>query len=470
MALFGESNSRLPDEEPTPPVKVKHTIEPSVYQGITIDTEYVPRSSLLQWIAGSLYTVDYYSQYLGQHDEPSPLSTEKSPVYQQYRVIKGMELKLTSPLSPSFDPETRVPTITASGITYPFLVPQQGDMMVGDIGDGRVGLFAVSSATRTTIRQDSTYAIELIMVDELNKTHIDDLKKKTIETFKFSRESLISGCGPFVNENQYERRQDYLTLRTELISRYLADFYSRQHTTLLVPDQLLTTYDHFVTKIVRQLVSPDDNPLMRKVRELPVAVEQIMTRPTLWDAILKHEPSHLIQMIQRCHLVSTMLFTNRPILQSLNYTGIKRVVFPMEAASNVDAQYSGKSERQLSGMTYESGKPRYRPEGPFQSQEERDLPWFKPKDLESSILAEHLPAIHPVTKDDHYVLSRAFYEEGFEQDRSCLEVVARQIMNAQPISIPHLENVLVDIWEWDNLERYYYYPIVWMALVLAGRY
>lgn len=470
MAMFGEVDNQLPDQEPSEPIKVKNKIETDVFRGITIDTEYVPRSSLLQWIEGSLYTGDYYSQYLAEHNEPMPLSLNKSPVYQQYRLIKDMDLKITSPISPSFDPETRVPIVTGSGVTYPFLVPQQGDMWVGDIGDGRIGLFTVTSATRTTIRKDTTYAIDLVLVNELSEAHLADLNRKTIDTFQFSRESLIAGCGPFVNETQYQRRSDYLKLREELIERYLGDFYSRQHTTLLVPDQMLTTYDHFVTKAVREIVGLDKHALMRKVRELPVAVEQIMTRSTLWDAIIRHEPNRLIQMIQRAHLVSTQLFYNRPVLQSLNYTGIKRIVFPMEPASDVDAYYKGYSDRNLAGLKMEEGRPRYRPEGEYQTQAERELPWFRPIDPESETMAERLPALHPVVHDDHYVLSESFYKDGMEASQSCLEVITKQVMNAQPVSIPHLEVVLTDVWNWDNLERYYYYPLVWMALTLGGRY
>lgn len=470
MSMFGDTADNKPDQEKPEPVEVKNKIEPDIFKGITIDTEYVPRSSLLQWIEGSLYTVDYYSQYLAEHNEPTPLSLNKSPVYQQYRLIKGMDLKLTSPLAPSFDPQTRIPTVIASGVTYPFLVPQPGDMFVGDIGDGRIGLFTISEANRTTIRHDSTYTIEIVLVNELDEEHLNDLKRKTIDTFQFSRESLISGCGPFVNETQYERRGDYLKLREELISRYLGDFYSRQHTTLLVPDQLLTTYDHFVTKVVRQLVNPEQHAVMRKVRELPVHVEQVMKNPTLWDAIIRHEPNRLIQMIQRANLVSTQVFHNRPVMQSINYTGIKRIVFPMEPPSDVDAQYKGYTERDMSGLRMEEGKPRYRPAGPHVPQADRDLHWFKPIDENSETLAERLPAIHPVVHDDYYVLSQSFYDTNRESSQSCLELIMKQVMNAQPVSTPHLEIVLKDIWEWDNLERFYYYPLVWMALTVGGRY
>lgn len=479
MSLFGDSNDQTPEEEAAQP-SVKPTkpnhIQPASYKGITIDTQYVPRSTMLQWIEGSLYTVNYYSQVLGEHDEPKPLAHATSPVYQQYRMIRQMDLKITSPISPSVNPQDNTAQVTGSGITYPFLVPQKGDMFVADVGDGQVGLFTITQATQATIRKDSVYMIEFLMVNELRESDREDLDRKTIETFHFSRESLISGAGPFVTETHYQRQGNYATLRDELITRYMSDFYSRQYTTLIVPDQSLVTYDHFVAQAVRQIVSGEHHPIVRKIRALPVATETVMSRPTLWDAIIRHQPNRLILMTNQVKLVSTQIFNNRPILQSLNHTGIKRIVFPLQAPSNVDAYYGGKHERDIVGVRMEPGKPRYQ-EGPLRSQMERNLPWFQPSrpatinpDDSAVPMASALAAIHPVTKDAHYVLSEAFYLAGRRHERSCLEVVMDQVLQAKPISHEHLDEVLKDIWEWDNLERFYYYPLVWMALTMGVRY
>lgn len=471
MALFGEADNRTPeDQEETPKVETRKPsyIEPEFFKGITIDTDYVPRSSMLQWLEGSLYVTDYYSQFLGKHSEPMPLSIDRSPTYQQYREIKSMELKVTSPISFSPDPTTRVMEVRGAGITLPFLVPNVGDMFVADVGDGRVGLFTVIEATRATILKDSVYNIEFVMQDEFTQQYRDDLQRKTIESFHFSRESLISGCGPFVTEKEYVRAIDYKKLREELVSRYLSDFYSRQYTTLLVPGQQLTTYDHFVVKVVRESLSTTDNPLMRRVRELPVGGERIMQTPTLWDAVVRHEPHRLIDAIKNIHLVRTNLFGGRPVMQTISYTGIQRIVFPVMNPDDVDSHHTHRAYRHLVGVELAEGKPRgYRPEI-TPPQETRNLPWFKPHNEVSDTPAERLPALYPVVKDDYYVLSQSFYEPETGV-RSCLEILTQQVIDAKPISHPHLEQVLRDIWEWDDVERFYYYPLVWLILKYGAR-
>lgn len=469
MALFNETTEHPDKQPPKPTVKPTNTfIEPEHYHGITIDTEYVPQSSLLQWIEGSDWKVNYYSQVLDSSNEPQVLSTAREPIYQQYREIRNLELKITTPLSFQPDEVTQVMTVTGSGISYPFIKANKYDMFTADVGDGRVGLFTITSATRATILKDSTFNIEFIKVADFTEAHANDLKRKTIQSFHFSRESLMEGCGPFLTEDQYQRQDDYRKLLDELIGRYVNDFFSRQFSTLLVPDQPETTYDHYVTRVLKQLIPAKDYPELRHVRELNTSGETVMKLPTLWDALLKHSPTLLHSSIRRIQGVSTNVFVGRPTLSTLRATGIKRVIFPKESPTDVDAYHTGKAYRELVGYVLNEGRPSRHVQFGGATQAERDLTWFKPTDIGSEIPADHLPPIHPVVHDDHYVLSEAFYSHR-TSDQSCLEFLALQIMNAEPISHAHLGRVLQDVRDWDNLERYYYYPIVWMALRMGMR-
>ncbi len=463
MALFDEKT----EEGATPPPAITPHIEPAVFDGITVDTEYTPSSALLTWVEGSNWTVDYYSQVLGSDNEPTPQDINRDPIYQQYKLIKAMDLKVTNPLSFSQDPQLRTMEVRGSGITYPFLVPNKGDMFVADVGDGRVGVFTITEALRSTILRDSVYTVEFMMVAELDRTRLNDLERKTIETYHYSQDSLIRGCGPFVTEQEKTRHQRYAELRHELIRRYLTDFLSQEHSTLLVPDQLRKTYDHFVTRAVNMLVSTQDDMRLRRVKELNVTAEPVMSQPTLWDALIRLDDTRLYGTTQKATCLSTNYFRGRPTMQALGYTGISRVVFPMEASTAVDAQYDSEDATVPQGIPFREGRPRRPLEGPHKDQATRNPIYFQTTPLSHGIEPWKLPAdIHPVVKDEYYVLSRAFYQRD-KPAQSKLEQLTYQALRGEALNLDQLDHVLERTLEWDNLERYYYHPILFVLLKLG---
>jgi hypothetical protein len=470
MALFDEEQESMPP--PENPIKVKappSRIEDKGFRGITIDTQYTPSSALLIWIAGSNWTVDYFSQVLHQDNEPTPQNLDRDPIYQQYRRIRGMDLKVTTPLSFSQNEEVLTMSATGSGIAYPFLVPNKGDMFIADVGDGTAGVFTITRAERATILRDSVYNIDYLMVSRLSPERLTDLERKTIKEYRYSRNSLVRGCGPFVTETQYTRAERYRGIQRELLSRYLTDFYSNQFQTLLVPDQGVTTYDHFVVKAFLKMVSHADHPDVRKVRELNVSAEPVMKQPTLWDAIVRRDVSKLYGCTQRVQLFTTTAFKGRVTLQALGFTGIRCVVFPSDAPTDIDAWYNGKAQRSIIGMNYTEGKPRRLPNYPLPPQMERGHLFFMRRDEVEEIPPWKVPAdIHPVVKDDYYVLSEAFYQED-PAGMSKLELLVWQMVQAKALNMEQLDALLDSLWDWDNLERFYFYPLVWALLHVGTR-
>ena len=461
MALFDDIR-----EEPTPlpNQSVNPRLEPETFDGITVDTTYTPSSALLTWVEGSNWTVDYFSQVLGQDNEPTPQNMNREPIYQQYKRIKGMDLKVTTPLSFNQDAQLRHMEVRGGGITYPFLVPNKGDMFVADIGDGRVGVFTVTEAIRATILKDSVYNVEYLMVAELDRARLNDLERKTIETYHYSQASLIQGCGPFVTEQQKSRTERYAELRQELIKRYLTDFLSYEHATLLVPDQLRKTYDAFVTQSVVKLVSSTEDNRLRRVKTLNVSAEQVMKQPTLWDAVIRADDTRLYGATQKATVLSTNYFKGRPTLQALGYTGISQVVFPKEPSTGVDAQYGRKDTDSYIGIPFREGRPRRPLPTGYKDQATRNPLYFQPTPMTAGTPAWQLPPdIKPVVIDEYYVLSRAFYEDEAD-NQSKLERLVRQLLRQEALDLDALDHICERCLEWDNLERFYYHPLLWVLL------
>lgn len=464
MALYDAENSPAPAVLET----VLPKIQPTEFDGITIDTSYAPSSALLTWVEGSNWTVDYFSQVLGADVEPTPQAIEREPIYQQYKRIKGMHLKVTTPIGFSQEAPINSMLVTGAALTYPFLIPNYGDMFIADIGDGRAGIFTVTRATRQTILRDTVYAIEYELVSELTTERLNDLERKTIQTFFYSQASMITGCGPFVTEEAQVRQDLFQRLYLEMVARYLTDFFSIENSTLLIPDQLKPAYDHFVTRFLLSILDSTMDKRIRRIREMNISLENVMTQPTLWDGVQEGDAKKLYGATRKAHLVSTRFFRGQPNLQALGYTGIDRLAFPIEAPTDVDSQYDHEDRHRPPGIPFREGRPRRPLPGPYVDQATRNAIWFQPTPLMDGVPPWKLPPdIHPVVIDEYYVLSEAFYNEDAAH-QSKLEMLVWQALKHEALNLDQLEGCLERALDWDNLERYYYYPLVFMLLKVAG--
>lgn len=464
MSLFTDDEPIIEPDESINPVKVRAYPEP--YRGIAVDTQYTPSSSLLLWISGSNWRVNYYSQVLDSTQEPTPLALDRKPPYQQYRKIIGIDLKVLQSLDPQQDERIRTFSVTGSGLTYPFLTPNNGDMFTANIGDGKIGLFTITSSRRTTFKRDSVYAVEWKMISELTTQQLENLDEKSIITYHYSQRSLLGNCGPFITEAEYEDSKRYEKLIGELTRRYLTDFYSREHSTFLVPDQELKTYDHFVTKAVLKVFDSKLDTRLAKVKVLNVQSEAVMQQPTIWDTLLYRDSSRLCDSTAKASLVSTRISRWRPELQAIGYTGIPRFVYPMEPPTDVDSQYNGNSHFRPAGVPFKEGQLRRR-EGRFIPQHERDLEYFN-RNLNASE-SWAIPAdINPVSRDEYYVFTEAFYCNS-KQQQSKLEMLVWQMLNKETLNPEQLRAVTECCLTWDNLERFYYHPILIILLKCSLR-
>jgi hypothetical protein len=464
MPLYEEDESVAVSEQVNP-VKVK--AYPEAYRGIAIDTKYMPQSSMLAWINGSNWRVTYFSQILAPTQEPTPLALDREPPYQQYQRIMGIDIKVNQPLDISQDERIRTFSVTGSGHTYPALTPNQGDMMFGNIGDGRIGIFTITSARRETFMRDSTYAIEWKMVGFLTQQQIDDLERKTQITYYWSSDKLANGCNPFVTEAEQAMAQEFAKVRAEIIRRYIADFFSTQFYTFLVPDQLNHTYDHFVTKLLLSILDTSRDWTLRRARILNVQSERVMSEPTVWDMLVRQNPAIGCGATERAHLVMTMISRWKPELQAIGYSGIPRMVYPIDAPTDVDSAYDGSNRCRPEGIPYQAGKPRRPPKGPYQTQAQRNEKWFQrvppEQQLDLNKAWSFPPDIKPVVIDDYYVFSEAFYYEDAKL-QSKLELLVWQMIRGEDINKEQLLAVVKCCLSWDNLERFYYHPALILLL------
>lgn len=421
------------------PVEAQTRIEPKEYRGVTVDTRYTPRKALLAYITGSNYTVTYFEQMLGVDSGLSGLQVNRDASNQQYRRINKFELKVTAALEPAQDDETNKWVVTGTANVYGMLVPNVGDMFLGDVGDGQEGVFQVTTSRKLSIKMDGTYEIGFQMTSFTTPTILADLERKTINTVVFVKNLLNYNHNPYLQLEDYDVAMRLGSLAGEITDMYFQTFMSKDYMTLVVPDQELTTYDHFLTSAVLSLLDTYDTPDVRYVRKLNCDGDSVMKVTTIWDALLKRSVMYMKRACTRVGLVSARTFNKNAMLEGVYYSGVTYVVYPHDPEGSLDERVALKKRLPQSSLVR-------RPEG---------------QDKDS------LPLIPKVASSDYYVFSEAFYVDGPGQSK--LEVLTRDYLEEKALDNRALLEVANSYLEWEPIEQFYCAPVLLLLIKMTIR-
>lgn len=339
--------SLMPENPVLPkPQKDVEEILPSIqskeYCSCLVTSGEVALGSLLQYIRGTDYVVTYYAQVLGRDDSPQPYDLKQTAEYQQYYRIKNFVMRLQGSMNSSFDNPTTRLTLSGSAYMLPGIIPNRGDVFIGDVGNGRLGLFAVDDVTPLTYRDGAVYEIAFKMIDYMDKPIEDDLEEKTVAEYVFDPLALENGQAPIVTEEEYALNLEIIELYRQLVRRYLNDFYSHEYSTLLVGGQgANTTYDYYAVKAFLSVVNTRDDDRVRKVQLFNVGDHALNHEPSFWEMLIEKNEEYRDQVFQKYRVVRTFEFHAHPTMRSIRYTGVKNAVMPLKRHEHVDSEIRG---------------------------------------------------------------------------------------------------------------------------------
>lgn len=415
------------------------------YRGVTVDTQYVPQSSLLSNIEGSAWTVNYYSQVVDTDNALSGQQVNREAIYQQYRLINQLEIRVTQALTQSQDQESKQITVTGTAITYPFMIPLEGDMFLADVGDGREAVFRITHTEKRTYFKESCFQIDYVLVDYSTEQRRHDLQRKVVQELYFERDFLIHGQNPLLQRQDYADLQLLQSRYEDLIELYFAMFSSKEFRTLVVPGQHRAVYDHFVMKAVTGLFDSVEAPTLARLRILNCDDQDALHCFTIWDALLQRKRALLPYCNRRAGLLTTRAFTERPQLEGIRYSGIDYVVYPKDLEVCVDFDIRPVQTPASGGVSLI--EPRAPKPPPAPPPEEGEVP-----------APPAAPLVWPVLVDDYYVLSEAFYAD--LPNQSVLERAVRDYLDFKAPKRRTLVELVEAFHSFNPLERFYYGPIL----------
>jgi len=410
-------------------------------------------------------------------------------------------LRVSSPLSASQDAEQKNMLVSGTSNVYPFLIPVEGDMFIADIGDGNAGIFRVTASTRKSLFKDTCYEIEYVLQGYVNETNVGDLEAKVVRSVYYVDDFAQHGQDPFLEVADYNAMRVLNDRYKDLADLYLRMFCSREFKTLLVPGQQQSTYDPFMLDAVKAFISSRDSYRVVDVRKLNCDGDIGVKSASIWDVLLTRDPYLLEQCCTRVTTVSTRNFSAEPMFEGIRFSGINRVVYPIDPFVNIDYSYSRQLRpASLGGLTPTSevttnGISALRHEVSIFTDEFVDalddlsesLQVFdimvQNKDItaedallqndlenteEDSMSQQEFPLIWPVTLDDYYVFSESFYAM-VRPRMSKLEVCIANYLEKKPIDLQILLELATKAPRWGGLERFYYIPAILILIKSAIR-
>lgn len=449
---------------PTPQVETVK-VQPKTYHGATVDTREVRFDQLLTSIAGQSWTVDWFSLIKGRDDDNRPFESDSHPVYQQYKLIQGFELKVTSPLATTQVSDTKDMTTKGTANVYGIVIPKEGDCFLADIGDGREGLLSVISSTRMSLYAAAVHEIEYQLIQFSSAELRAQMDRKVQERLVFHKDFLDTGNSPLLSPEESSLVNNMKEHYSRLISLYFHDFFSRDKKTLLVPNQPRVTYDPFLIRYLKTILTSDDHPAMRLLREFNVQGDQTMYEFTLWNCLETMDDAMLAMAVHQAGLVDIKQFWNgRPTLNSIYFTGVETVVYPDMAPTNVDAGYSGMYDPALTDLV--RGCARFAELNRLVRSDLIMDPTFELYEVNDPKRASQ---IKRVTVDNYYVLSEPFYLHTPDKALSKLETLTLAALRGDAIDLAILDHLCTHAPKWDNVERFYYFPILFTLLKVYQR-
>lgn len=432
-------------------------VQATEIKSIFNDDKYIPRESLISYIEGSPYSVNYYSQIVAAHTELTGHDSGQNKVLQQYTKIIQLELKVTTALVGSPEEETSTTLVTGSANVLPPLIPNVGDMFIASIGDGYDGLFEVKEVSRKSMNHDTVYSIDYVVTGRVSEipNRISDLDSKVVKTLYFYKDNLLQEKNPFITSDDFNNTKNLSYLYKEMIRYYFRIFFNNEFCTLTIPGQVGSVYDKYVIENIMRVISTSDAPEIIKTRILITDQDRYLHQPTIWNVLFEKNIDMIPFVNPFMGLVSTKLFNGIPTLHGIRFSGIDYVVYPV-VTDNVSLDFPFKTPFQLDA---------YQPTAlnnlPYKSLQEVSSQKGDLSQLLKSNTIDpntNVPYIHNVLLDNYYVFSEFFYRD--LNGKSVLESLVYDYLKGNALDIKLLNGVASRYQYWGRLEQYYYIPVV----------
>lgn len=476
MALFDIPRAAEPPKNPTAEVAAP------TYKHSIVDSQVAPVDTILAFIGGSRWEVDYYSQMVGASEELKAFDPNQLGAYQNYHKINRLIIKLQGSLTYSDEADTGRMGITGTAIVTPLpnLIPNVGDAFIGDIGAGRAGQFTVTSIRKLTVQKATAWEIGFSMDRVVDANLEAKLNAKVSKESHYQRDYLILGQDALLGNDQFIAAQQLQQHLNQISTLYMNNHYSYDNRTVLIPGQAIPIYDPYVTRAILRIIDPSDCGMISDVTEYNCDDHRIPKYTDLYTVALDRKPAYLNLVFSTYTKLAANRLNPSVYQNSVRYSGIVSVIVPQVKEGGVDNyQLLNNMASSASANLYFTGRYFYTLMDNNATAPDPVCSCDPYASVDSAINADPAPIVTygtpgvlgmdiPAIGNQSYVLSKAFYKQDWE---SCtrFELLVRDMINNRPVNPEDLYPFCESYVNWGKVEQYYLGPLLLLIIRYALR-
>lgn len=416
-------------------------------------TALVPESrikSLLKYVEGYPWTVNYYGQVLNENNTLNHFDPGLSNMAQSYYEIKDAIIQVSSPLSSSYDQESG--TVKASGSAIvPFGVkPNVGDVFIARVDNAEDAIFVINSVDRKTHRKDSLYEVnyELYAYVSDNLEFATTLEARVQDSYYFNKDSNYYNRDLLIKPSTKEAMDRLKEFGLEAKRYYLDTFIQKNTSSLNIPGVDSSIYDPLLANFVFKTMEIEHFPNGKFHQHTLSPVD--LDRSSILDNMLNLTLPHPRQSESRYGFVSALSLPMRTRLGSLAFTGAQYVLYPIEPnRDHLSPERTLYPESYLGSVKTDRNYTDQR----FPIQLTSNNSGVYSKDT-----------LHELFVNDSYIVSEHFYAYLADQSKgdaiSYIELLIYRFLSREAIAKEDLLVAVAQWKDWSLLHQVYLLPIM----------
>lgn len=444
----------LPDADVPKTVTTPDTLESSAKSIFTTNVPESKINSLLKYVEGYPWTVNYYGQILNTNNTTEHFDPSTPNLTQPYYKVSGMIIQVSSPLSSAYDQATGITTVTGSALMPFKIVPNVGDIFLAQVDSGEDAIFHIVAVTRKTHRKDSLYEVDynLHSYQSDQPEFITTLEKRINETYFFNKDTNYFNRDALLKPSVKEAIDRLKQFMVESKAYYFQTFVQARTGSLLVPGLENTVYDPLVTNFIAKTV--DYNTINEGRYFRPTFTSSDLEQYSIFDCLVTKSPPHYNTVNRTYNFVSSRALPIRARLGTLSHTGVQHILYPTDPHRNHISHVQPYLPTDYISTVKNSKNYHLTSNRVIQTSNNNQV--------------YDKPLLHELFVDDYYVVSENFYryleDSNAYNDISYIELLVAKFVTSQAIAKEDLAIAVETYRNWSLLHMYYLLPVMWLMI------
>lgn len=416
-------------------------------------------SSLLKYVEGYPWTVNYYGQIFNsantlEHVDPTaPNFTQ--PCYE----VRGAILQVSTPLSTSYDESTGVTTVTGSALIPYKMSPNAGDFFIAQVDSGEDAVFIINTVSRKTYRKDSLYEVDysLYMYLSADATFMPKVTARIQDTYFYNKDTNFFNRDLLITPLVKEVSDRLKLLLRESREYYFTRFLKKEFGLIIIPGTEGKYYDPFLNRFIMKTV-PHDFIIDKSYGSINI-FDKYVEQETFFDALLYRSVDRLDTINKTVSFAASGVMRNLSRFGTAYHAGVNYVAYPTTPDTRDDVQgVTTRTPVDLFDRGYKTAS-NYNVFPKQVSTVNNNTGYTK-------------NLLHELFVGDYYVMSENFYKYQLDNTLyasvSFVEVLVLRFIQGKALTREDMHMCISTYRQWSLLHQMYLLPVLWVMISSLG--